>query len=67
MALYIQVCKELKNGAKRIWDPEQRVPYAVKGDLWVGYDDSESIKEKASINSCVEDMYCFNNHMNFNF
>ena len=49
-----QVCKELQNGATRVWDPEQRVPYIVKGDMWVGYDDPESIKEKVSRLKCFD-------------
>ena len=40
------MCQELQNGATRVWDPEQKVPYIVKGDMWVGYDDPESIREK---------------------
>ena len=44
--LLTKVCRELQNGARRIWNQESRVPYIVKGDVWVGYDDTESIKEK---------------------
>lgn len=30
----------------RVWHAEHKVPYAYKDDLWVGYDDEESIREK---------------------
>lgn len=36
----------LKNGAQYIWDDEQKVPYAIDGDQWVGFDDERSIREK---------------------
>lgn len=29
-----------------VWENEQKVPYAYKGDVWVGYDNVESIKIK---------------------
>lgn len=29
-----------------MWDSEQQVPYAYKGNQWVGYDNAESIKLK---------------------
>ena len=28
---------------------DQKVPYLVKGDQWVGYEDSDSLKEKVSL------------------
>ena len=44
---YYEVCQLLKNGeATYVWDDEQKVPYAVSGDLWVGFDDERSIREK---------------------
>lgn len=30
----------------RFWEPTQKVPYAVNGDQWVGYDDKESLSYK---------------------
>ena len=39
----LQVCKFLDGGAQRHWIESQQVPYAVKGDQWVGYDDERSI------------------------
>lgn len=36
----------LQNGATYFWDDEQKVPYAVHGDQWVGFDDERSIRLK---------------------
>lgn len=36
----------LQNGATYIWDNEMKVPYAVHGDQWIGFDDERSIREK---------------------
>ncbi|XP_078098073.1 acidic mammalian chitinase-like [Mustelus asterias] len=43
---YREVCTFLKNATKQMIE-DQKVPYAVKGDQWVGYDDPESFKTKA--------------------
>lgn len=43
---FYEVCEMLKNGATYIWDEEQKVPYAVDGDQWVGFDDERSIRNK---------------------
>ncbi|XP_027204331.1 chitinase 7 isoform X2 [Dermatophagoides pteronyssinus] len=43
---FYEICEMLKNGAKYIWDEEQKVPYAIQGDQWVGFDDERSIREK---------------------
>lgn len=48
-SLYYQVCENLANGWTRVWNDEQKVPYAYKGDQWVGYDDLESIQIKVNI------------------
>lgn len=40
------MCEELTKGATRVWHPEHKAPYVHNGDLWVGYDDEESIREK---------------------
>jgi GH18 family chitinase len=29
-----------------VWNDEHKVPYAYKGDQWVGYDDLQSIEIK---------------------
>lgn len=38
----------LKRGAKNYFDQVQKVPYAVIGDQWVGYDDVTSFVLKVS-------------------
>lgn len=43
---FYEICELLKNGATYIWDDEQKVPYAVKDDQWVGFDDERSIRLK---------------------
>ncbi|PSN31011.1 putative chitinase 10, partial [Blattella germanica] len=45
---YYEVCDMLKNGASYVWDDEMKVPYAVHGDQWVGFDDERSIRNKMS-------------------
>ncbi|CAC5409184.1 E3.2.1.14 [Mytilus coruscus] len=44
---FYEVCHNLANGWSRVWNDEQKVPYAYKGDQWVGYDDLQSITVKA--------------------
>lgn len=36
----------LKNGAAYVWDDEMKVPYAIDGDQWIGFDDERSIRNK---------------------
>lgn len=36
----------LKNGASYVWDDEMKVPFAVAGDQWIGFDDERSIRNK---------------------
>lgn len=46
----------LKSGGTHHWIPEMEVPYAVRGDQWVGYDDEQSLRLKvrpAPIMHCV--------------
>lgn len=33
----------LKNGATQVWNADQQVPYAYRGNEWVGYDNIKSI------------------------
>ncbi|XP_046560950.1 chitinase-3-like protein 1 isoform X2 [Haliotis rubra] len=40
--MYPEICQSLKKGWTRVWDEEQQVPYAYRGDQWVGYDDQQS-------------------------
>ncbi|XP_014675453.1 PREDICTED: acidic mammalian chitinase-like [Priapulus caudatus] len=45
---YYEVCIMLNSGGTRVWNDEHKVPYAYKGDQWVGYDDEESIANKVA-------------------
>lgn len=42
---YIEICYNEKSWT-RYWNAEQEVPYAVKKNQWVGYDDLESLEIK---------------------
>ncbi|XP_008848561.2 acidic mammalian chitinase-like [Nannospalax galili] len=44
---YYEICTFLKNGATWAWNAPQRVPYAYKGQEWVGYDNVKSFFLKA--------------------
>ncbi|XP_049812389.1 chitinase-3-like protein 1 isoform X1 [Schistocerca nitens] len=45
---YNEICEKIKAGGWTVtWDDEQKVPYAVSGNQWVGYDNEESIKLKS--------------------
>jgi chitinase len=44
---YSEICQKLQEGNwTRVFDPVVQGPYATKGDLWIGYDDVESIGVK---------------------
>ncbi|KAK3588540.1 hypothetical protein CHS0354_028957 [Potamilus streckersoni] len=43
---YYEICQLLKNGGQKYYVTEQKVPYMVKGDLWAGYDDPDSLRFK---------------------
>lgn len=43
---YYEICKMIKDGAKKMYIPDQKVPYIVKDDQWCGYDDIPSLKVK---------------------
>ncbi|CAB0030491.1 unnamed protein product, partial [Trichogramma brassicae] len=46
---YNEICEKLKNDKwEARFQEEQRVPYAYKGNQWVGYDDVNSLAEKVS-------------------
>ncbi|XP_014233442.1 acidic mammalian chitinase-like [Trichogramma pretiosum] len=45
---YNEILEKLKSGDWSVHrSDEQRVPYAVSGNQWVGYDDEQSLQEKA--------------------
>jgi chitinase len=45
---YYEICENIKyHGWTRKYDHVQKAPYAIKGNQWVGYDDEESVGEKA--------------------
>ncbi|CAH0564615.1 unnamed protein product [Brassicogethes aeneus] len=43
---YYEICEKLQNGASYVWDEEMKVPYAIDGDQWIGFDDEKSIRYK---------------------
>jgi len=43
---YYEICDKIKAGATVHRDPNQKVPYAVKGNEWIGYDDEQSLRDK---------------------
>nr|CAD7397474.1 unnamed protein product [Timema poppensis] len=47
--MYNQICQSqmVNDGWNINWDDEADVPFANRGTLWVGYDDPDSIAEKA--------------------
>ncbi|KAJ8681992.1 hypothetical protein QAD02_017784 [Eretmocerus hayati] len=47
---YNELCEKMSKETWRIeFDDEQRVPYAVKGNQWIGFDNPRSIREKAEL------------------
>lgn len=45
---YYEICDMIKTGGTTHWIKEQEVPYVVKGDQWVGYDDKKSLTIKTN-------------------
>uniref|UniRef100_A0A8C3BM77 GH18 domain-containing protein n=1 Tax=Cairina moschata TaxID=8855 RepID=A0A8C3BM77_CAIMO len=43
---YYEICTFLDSGATQAWDAPQDVPYAYKGNEWVGYDNIKSFNIK---------------------
>ncbi|NXX86769.1 CHIA chitinase, partial [Urocolius indicus] len=43
---YYEICSFLDNGATKVWDNSEDVPYAYKGKEWVGYDNVRSFNKK---------------------
>lgn len=44
---YAWMCGFLKSGATVVFDEDAAVPYAYKGDQWISYDDSKSLRLKS--------------------
>ncbi len=45
---YTQICQLLSNtSTNKLFDNESKVPYLFNGDLWVSYDDTQSVSIKA--------------------
>lgn len=44
----LQICGFLKDGATEVWNQAQDVPYAYKGNQWVGYDNIKSFQIKVA-------------------
>lgn len=47
---YYEICQKLQQGWTRVWNEEQKVPYAYNGNEWVGYEDVESLNQKVIYN-----------------
>ncbi|CAK9808295.1 CHIT1 [Anthophora plagiata] len=46
---YNEICSDIRQGGWTVVrDSQQRVPYAFKGNQWVGYDDAQSVREKVN-------------------
>ncbi|XP_064646402.1 chitotriosidase-1-like [Lineus longissimus] len=45
---YYEACDMLKTGGQHYYNDEQEVPYVVKGDQWLGYDDPNSLTNKVN-------------------
>ncbi|NWI63517.1 CHIA chitinase, partial [Todus mexicanus] len=43
---YYEICTILASGATQTWDASQDVPYAYKGNEWIGYDNVKSFSVK---------------------
>lgn len=48
ICLYEQICEQ-GNQWTVYWNDEQKVPYAVNGNQWVGFDNADSLKLKVNI------------------
>jgi hypothetical protein len=48
---YLQICEKFRyeSGWTVVRDSCYQSPYAVKGNLWIGYDDQQSLRTKVGI------------------
>ncbi|XP_077695695.1 acidic mammalian chitinase-like [Eretmochelys imbricata] len=44
---YFEICTFLKTGATIVWNAPQDIPYAYKGNQWIGYDNPKNFAIKA--------------------
>merc|ERR1719242_913040 len=44
---YYEICEKLQNGGQSYSIPSQHAKYMVAGSEWIGYDDVQSVREKA--------------------
>uniref|UniRef100_A0A8W8M3U7 GH18 domain-containing protein n=1 Tax=Magallana gigas TaxID=29159 RepID=A0A8W8M3U7_MAGGI len=44
-----KICHLIRGGVQEQYIPEQKVPYFVMGDEWVGFDNLRSVREKAML------------------
>lgn len=49
MLFHCQICHLIRGGVQEQYIPEQKVPYFVMGDEWVGFDNLRSVREKVRI------------------
>lgn len=59
--------KLAEGGWTVVWDNEQQVPHAYKGDQWIGYDDPAAIALKvanSNLNLCLSATFLFNSYLN---
>ncbi|XP_022920930.2 acidic mammalian chitinase-like [Onthophagus taurus] len=45
---YNEICEYVNAGWTVVWDDQQKVPYAYKGNQWIGYDNPKSIAIKVA-------------------
>lgn len=51
---YYEICEFLhEDNTTLVWDNEQQVPFAYRGNQWVGFDDERSLKTKVRPNFYV--------------
>jgi chitinase len=48
MASYYEICQLLKSNWTQVYNTEQQAPYVYNGNQWIGYDDIQSLTQKAN-------------------